>query len=48
MIGASGSKPAASQAPNPAPRTGVSLSLLLGALSTGIIGVLGGAIVILL
>jgi hypothetical protein len=48
MVGGSGSSPAASQAPNPASRAGVSLSLLLGALSIVIIGVVGRSIVILL
>jgi hypothetical protein len=48
MVGASGTSPAASQAPNSASRAGVGLSLLLGALSMAIVGVVGRSIVILL
>jgi hypothetical protein len=46
LVGASGTSPAASQAPNSASRAGVGLSLLLGALSMAII--VGRSIVTLL
>ena len=41
-------RPVASQATNPASRVGVQLSLLLGAVSITIMGLLGGSLAVLL
>jgi hypothetical protein len=47
MVGATAGATGA-VAPNPASRPGVSLSLLLGALSIAIVGLVGGSIAVLL